>query len=56
LQVFNRKSISRNTTHRQTLNLQAALTAEMLKDWNLCRESKQTQDWSEYIHNTNCDI
>ena len=31
LQFFNRKSISRNTAHRQYLNLQAMLTSENLK-------------------------
>jgi len=30
-QIFNRKSISRNTTHRQCLHLQAMLTGETLK-------------------------
>ena len=30
-QIFNRKSNSRNTTHRQSLHLQAMLTGETLK-------------------------
>jgi len=30
-QIFNRKSISRNATHRQSLHLQAVLTGETLK-------------------------
>jgi len=30
-QFFNRKSISRNTTHHQSLHLQAMLTCETLK-------------------------
>jgi len=30
-QIFNRKSLSRNTTHRQSLHLQAMLTGETLK-------------------------
>jgi len=49
LQVFNRNSISRNTTHRQSMNLQAVLTGEMWNGQNKDRESKQTQDWIEYI-------
>jgi len=39
-QVFNRKSISHNATHRQSLHLQAMLTGEMLKGWNKGRESR----------------
>jgi len=31
LKTFNRKSISRNTTHHQSLHLQAMLTGEKLK-------------------------
>jgi len=31
VQILNRKSISRNTTHRHSLNLQAILTSETLK-------------------------
>jgi len=31
LQIYKRKSISRNTTHRQSLNLQATLTGRTLK-------------------------
>jgi len=38
-----------NFTHRQSLNLQALLTSETLKGPNKGRESKQTQDWSEYV-------
>jgi len=30
-QIFNRKSISRNTTHHQSLHLQAMLIGETLK-------------------------
>jgi len=31
LQIFNTKSISRNTTHRQSLHQQAFVTSETLK-------------------------
>ena len=46
-QFFDRKSISRNTTHRQSLHLQAMLTGETLKGWNKGRESKLPNDCSE---------
>jgi len=46
-QNFNRKSISRNATHHHSLDLQAMLTGETLKDKNKVRESKQPQDCSE---------
>jgi len=45
-QIFNGKSISRNTTHRPSLNLKSILTGEMLKGQNKGRESKQPQDRS----------
>jgi len=48
-QIVNKKSISRNTTHRQSLNLQAMLRGEMLEGYGKGRESKQFQDWSDYI-------
>jgi len=32
VQTFNRKSIARDTTHCQSLNLQGMLTGETLKD------------------------
>jgi len=38
--------ISRNTTYRQSLNLETMLTGETLKGWNKSRESKQSQDKS----------
>jgi len=43
-QIVNKKSISRNTTHRQSLNLQAMLRGEMLEGYGKGRESKQFQD------------
>ena len=45
-QIFNRKSISRNTTHRQSLHLQAMSTGETLKGQHKVRESK-LQDCNE---------
>jgi len=39
-QMSNKKSISRNTTHPQSLNLQAILTCEMLKGSSKSRESR----------------
>jgi len=47
LQIFNRKSTSRNITHRQSYHLQEILTGETLKDQNKYRESKQPQDCNE---------
>jgi len=46
-QIFNRKSTSRNITHRQSYHLQEILTGETLKDQNKYRESKQPQDCNE---------
>jgi len=46
-QIFNRKSTSRNITHRQSDHLQEILTGETLKGQNKCRESKQPQDCNE---------
>ena len=52
--LSDRKSISLNISHLQSLNLQAILTDETLESWNNSRESKQTQDLNWINLNTSC--
>jgi len=50
-QIFNRKSISRKITHRQSRKLQAKLTGEKLKGWSNSREKTNSNLQSKF-HNT----
>jgi len=47
-QIFNRKMISRNTTHGQSMNLQAMRTGETLKRLKQELIKQKIQDYSEW--------